>query len=811
LVRRDEWMMRLQHCPFRSQRRRQGTEVDVKQRPGAWALAAALAAAALCGWFLLRESAAPAAPSDLGRAEEEERLARQPLEAQLPREARSAAESLGAEASGESASRSPLEAAAVAAAADDYRIEVLDSAGRHLRDLKVRTRIELLGIEIDRYRYGVDRAFAAPPATPEIRVPSVEIREELRRGAELVRSTPAARGFRLCFALRDSLLPCVSRLVTGAEDEDRRIAIQLEPMSRVRIEAYDAAGRSLQRPLLYVLRIPTTQRFSTVARLSAESSSGSHVFPWVPPARDLEARLEDPTGQWLEALQRIETPAAGEELVVQLRLEREAPSLSGRLIDPRGKPASDQSFAFAAHRQGMQANLRASTDAEGRFTIYLGSHFRELGQPDTLSFKLVDRQDEDDLLPELRMLAPQLPESGRLDLGDLRFAQSTERKLLASGIVVDTEGQPLAHTRLHLWDVWPPRQTGPWDDSRPLSAGFGTDESGRFEIRSREQVRALRIAPALNGYYAVNPLTVEPGSKDLRLVMGRAFRMSGTILLPEKASSLAWQVHAQLEGQSSRKIDRVQTDGSFRIEGLKPGSTTVELWLDDALFHSVPAVQVGTAPEARDPRLDPLDLRTALRSWDLRLEDDAGKPWPVVPVLVLPTKARFGAGSRIVRPGGGLLVWLPSEVTHLQIIATGAYSPAIAWTAGTQVVQLRAANTYRFALTGLDAVPPEVAIDLSFFTPAGRSPDPVDSIRARSIDGASNVRDGMILERPIALPGRVDVSLRLRSKLDGNLAVALPPIALDIPAEPSAEPLRVEPAAGAVESALAELRRREQR
>ncbi len=159
----------------------------MKQRRGAWWIVAALAAIASFVWLSFREDDAPAAPSGLGREAEEALLARQPLEAPLPREARSSAELLGAEASGESTSRSTPKAAAAGAAAADYVIEVIDSEGRNLRDLKVRTRIELMGIEIDRFRYGVDHAFEASPAAPEIRVPSVEIREELRRGAELVR------------------------------------------------------------------------------------------------------------------------------------------------------------------------------------------------------------------------------------------------------------------------------------------------------------------------------------------------------------------------------------------------------------------------------------------------------------------------------------------------------------------------------------------------------------------------------------------------------------------------------------------------
>ncbi|MBL8898855.1 MAG: hypothetical protein JNM84_14545 [Planctomycetes bacterium] len=786
----------------------------MKQRRGAWWIVAALAAIASFVWLSFREDDAPAASPGLRNATTEAPAATPPLQAPLARETRSSSDALVEAASDETpASAKAPETAA--ASPDDYVIEVLDHQGAPMRDAIVQVRLEILGLTDPKFSlFGTHRC-DPPPAPPQIRVPRASILRSLELAAETTRSYGAARGFELSFGLRDPLAPCARRRVTGAEDEERKIVLQLEPTARVRVEAYDATGRSLARELRFVLRRPLAREASFMDRVSAKSAMGFHVFSLVPLGAELEAVVEDPSGAMLETVLRIESPAvAGTELTVPLRMEHEAPRLSGRLLDAQGTPLRNAEFEFSAHRQWSNVGASGQTDGEGRFALFLGANLREFGQPEALGFRWkptsrATRPDGEEA-QELRIVAPTYPESGILDLGDLHLGVPGQESLLAAGLVVDEAGQPLANVALQLWDVWPPKQTGPWDDWRVLNGErFRTNAEGQFEIRSKEQVRALRIAPRLEEHYAANPLTVDPGTRDLRLVLGRAYRISGLVLLPAGAERSPWHVSPH-DGKNARIPVELSADGSFVTEALKPGSYRIDVLLDGDLIHRVPAVAVGDPAQPSDPRLNPLDLREALRRWSLRVLGPAGEPWTAQPIHLLPTTAIPIVASPRPEEGGRFRAWLPSEATQLRVIVEGAQSGVLAWSEGEQVVQLTAASTHRLEIAGLDGVPPDVSVSFGFTLPAGEDPHPADIIRARAISGVAKVQNGMILERGIPLPGRTFVIFHVRS-LVADHYVQLPPVALDIPEVPSAEPLRVAPAPGTLENALAELRRRAQR
>ncbi|MBK9384015.1 MAG: hypothetical protein IPN34_04235 [Planctomycetes bacterium] len=783
----------------------------MKQRRGTWWIVAALAVIASFVWLSFRENDAPAARPDLRAENADAPSATPPLQAPLARETRSSSEVL-AEAASEETPASANAPETAAASPDDYVIEVLDHQGAPVRDAEVGVYLLIRGFE-DPTAWSFATYRCEPsPAPPLIRVPRADILRHLEYAEKTARAQGFAQNFQLSFGLRDALAPCARRSVTGAEDEDRKVVLQIAPTARIRVEAYDATGHAIARELHFVLRLRGASRASYLNRVSAQSTTGSHVFPQVPLGVVLEAVVEDPSGVLIESIQRIETPTvAGTEMVVPLRLDREAPRLCGRLLDAHGTPLSNAAFELAAHRQSSRAGTAAKTDGGGRFTVFLGSELREFGQPDALEFRseLAERAQGGGTL-ELRIVAPTYPEAGILDLGDLQLAEGDRESLLASGVVVDEAGQPLANVALQLWDVWPPKQTGPWDDWRALSEeSFQTNAEGKFEIRSKERVRALRINPRFDGYYAVNPLTVDPGTRDLRLALGRAFRISGRVLLPAGTERLRCLVYPH-DGKNARSPVGLSADGSFLTEALKPGSYRIDVLLDHAVMHRVPAVAVGDPAQPNDPRLNPLDLRDALRRWSLRVLGPSGEPWISRSIYLLSATLSPITASPLPETGGRFRVWLPREITQLRLIAEGTQPTSLTWAENEQVVQLTAASTHRILITGLDGVPSDVSVSFGITAPAWEDADPADVIRVLAIAPAKSVQNGMILERGIPLPGRTSVSFGLRSLLADH-SVVLPPVALDIPEVPSAEPLRVAPAPGTLENALAELRRRAQR
>lgn len=391
--------------------------------------------------------------------------------------------------------------------------------------------------------------------------------------------------------------------------------------------------------------------FRSVERTTIErtTSDGRSVFPFVALGAELELRVRR-AGSRAELREYLPGPrSAGERLEHTLQLGSQHPLLEFRALDPAGAPLVEtelalELFAASENISGTE-NPLATTDGSGRFRVEIGHTFRNGDH-----VRLLVQANEGDLSALCDLSRPFEP--GLNPMGDLVLAPPP---LLVAGIVRDAAGAAVVGAAVSVGE---PVSQNPSDPDAPvwywsdlaLTREPTTDARGAFEVRMRSAAQRIRVAATL-GAERSEPETVDVGSSRVELLLRGTGALAGRLWLDPGIP--AGLLHVRAAAIDPAAPDRVpfewnqtvkpRADGEFVLGDLLAGLVRLEVGVHGRpALVSFPDVLVEAKRERRDPRLDPLDLRGALRH--IRL------------TLVAP-EAR--AGESLEELKGNLAYWAP--------------------------------------------------------------------------------------------------------------------------------------------------------
>ena len=359
-------------------------------------------------------------------------------------------------------------------------------------------------------------------------------------------------------------------------------------------------------------------------------------FRWLPADVPLFAK---PSGMNVSFFQPVDVPALAIGEVRELRIDfaNEAIVLRGRLLDPAGVPMANESLMVEYGIGGGGGSVSMLTDDRGVFLHVVAKKLKS----DAETWPLTRFE----LMPfgrrELRFaLPPRELRAGINELGDLHFGgeplvcagrlDGYERKRYGADLVLERQETD--------------RRTGAlsW---RPLEQPkFGLGEGGVFMARGRVEPGRYRLRITAREYLPVAPIEFALGQGDLVVPLREAASLQVECLLPADtdASHLVLDLvggparswipedddnHGppadNRRGEPSQNRDDAAT---YRWSAVEPGTYTLRVTLRGSAEPVLEVAEVAVPrPAGGVPRLEPLDLRVAMRHVDLQLLDARGQ------------------------------------------------------------------------------------------------------------------------------------------------------------------------------------------
>lgn len=302
---------------------------------------------------------------------------------------------------------------------------------------------------------------------------------------------------------------------------------------------------------------------------------------------------------------------------LELVVAHPLPILTGRLIDPNGRPLASQEAKFWSPKlKGDLAVIAARdflTNVDGRFRVPVAVRAGPWYFGAQIQFEYTDTSG-------IRHRArPQLGETlGPIenDLGDVRFAPMSE---LARGVVLDERGQPLANPDVHV-DVH-----GPSNEDLRFEAHIDIHEhaDGSFEVfGERLPARDLRweIAASALGYERSESSPFTPGARDLRLHLGLGGTLQGNVefVPPGYGYSNRVVVLRAPTGDSERTEELhclLDDQGQFRFCASRPGTFTLKAIGGHDQLVTLDGLELVSGQACTDPRLAKLVVSTRDGRW----------------------------------------------------------------------------------------------------------------------------------------------------------------------------------------------------
>ena len=401
------------------------------------------------------------------------------------------------------------------------------------------------------------------------------------------------------------------------------ITITVPLTGRLIVKILDPVGNAFLQPATVTLEGGDNRR--NAVRFVVRTETGSAEFPFAPARGRLTLTASTDSHDTVSG-QAIESLPPGADLTVEVRFRKKRGVLVGRAVDESGSPLGRQTLdAEVTNTSGaplLPSTARVDTDASGMFRIGID---REAGRLEPLCQLEIEIRGGPDGIERAGLLTGvKVVDSDETQLGDVRLVRP---EALASGVVVDEAGKPVEGALVRLENYWPvamiPNANPVIARTRTLSSPRArSDSEGKFEIvkppRQRAKSTPFSVRADIEGYTCVEaPSGQVAGVRDLRVVMRAYGRLEGSLRLPEPApiGKLEVRVTHLDSGAGSgrgdaRAEDCVESDGRFRMSGLRPGNVNVAVWLKGSSepLVTIRDVEVPRLGVADDPRLRDIDL-----------------------------------------------------------------------------------------------------------------------------------------------------------------------------------------------------------
>lgn len=527
---------------------------------------------------------------------------------------------------------------------------------------------------------------------------------------------------------------------------------------------------------------PTAGRWD---RLRGEKPLGREplVLPHAGPGLDLQPLVQLPNEDEPRRLPIVRVPTEGSgPLDVVITLPDDVRVVAVRAVTGDGDPLGSASLPWQLQRPiaiGHSGELETLPDGTGDFVVP-----REGNDPsvaaEALTLVLRETIDRETVLGGQRPLGALL-RGERRDLGTVVM---TPLPVLVRGRAIDDLGQPRTGQTVRV-ELAPLAAQNQWPVLPNVRGPVGED--GTFTIHAPTPQRPFRVVLGeTNEHFPVRSDLLSPGAF-VELVQPRAGRLLGLVTPPAGLAdgaltvSLAREFVAPEEAARARPRNAPVRRGNTRffVDKLEPGSYQLTLTMRGlaAPLATFPGVLIGPG-ENRDPRMQPIDLATALHAFDLRAVSTNGLPLADLdgPILWRHRTPTGETGYTAFRwQKGKARFWLPVPYAELVFVGAGIPATELAVTAGTRDVALSPITPFPVELPGVRALAgPERAIRVSaVFVGETGLPDGIggqDQVRGEGfsfprnqmgksgggwLDGAD--RTGLVVSRP----GQYQLTLRL--------------------------------------------------
>ena len=489
------------------------------------------------------------------------------------------------------------------------------------------------------------------------------------------------------------------------------VVLELPPSGSVVAEVLDENGRPADDGVsvdLAIHREAGAARFLPAGRpgMAPEAvQDGRARFPWVGLGLDLVASARLPAHP-APTETRFQGPSApGEEVTVRVQAETGGVWLTGRILDPEGKPVRRErlrvTLALESGFGSSRTGSRVRTDGEGRFRYALDT---EGGLPEArrrLEFRRGPRG------PRVTVeLAPTLP-PGTHDLGDLILRAP---QVLAEGRVVDPLGQPVAgaHVGLQLASD-DPDELWTLTLERP---SVRTGEDGTFTLQGEPELytgleTTLRVT---HSEYPAKEWPLILGSTGLVLSLDTGSGLRGSVLVDEDVDPS--NLFISFIEETGRR-ERPGWEGrEFVWKALEAERGAVEI-LDQArqTVLEAPDIVLARGQETRDPRLQEIDLRGRLRPVVLQVLDGEGRPLAGARALAYPGEE----GLPMLHRSGGdgrVSILCLGPLPRVVVGAEGRIAVEERQVSGELEVRLLPAAEVELRLDGLPTLPEGMSLGL---------------------------------------------------------------------------------------------------
>ena len=435
------------------------------------------------------------------------------------------------------------------------------------------------------------------------------------------------------FPIRVSLPIASARPIRWTLDASRvpeePVRLVLPDTGTVAVELRDDGGAPVSAWVhVTPIRVPADDPSgrSTGSRVSVRTREGRAFFPFVEVGGDVLVEA-DPDDRASPESKVIAGPAKpGKTVTVKLTAGKPYPVLKGRILDPDGVPLANTwvTGELVSDVDSVRGSVlwRAHTDREGGFEARAPTN-RPVS---SLRWLRVHT----DLPPRWSAEVDLHPGPGRtVDLGDVRLVAEP---VLAEGVVVDGEGEPVdwATIRVRKEVHLEGRDETYWD---PVNEWMTqTDDVGAFQLLGEAPAGNFEIYAGKSRWIDADPLPLRPGSTGYRFVLEREGKLAGAVRVAEGIDPtwLGVRVEPEHRPRTARvwpPRERVSNDGTFLVAGLPAGMARVTFLLEgrEDPVAVVEDVEVRAGEVSRDPRLQGLDLESALHRIEVEVVDSAGR------------------------------------------------------------------------------------------------------------------------------------------------------------------------------------------